>query len=91
MGLGFGLGFVRDIKSGAAAAEAARARQEGRSVFLYRFNVPAASSGFSGSVSGAAEVIEAIERAGWVLSQMAFDGHQSKNGVALLLFRSSQG
>jgi hypothetical protein len=84
------VGFVKDIKSGAAAAEAARARQEGRSVFMYRFNVPVASPGLSGSVSGAAEVIEAIEGAGWVLEQMAFDG-QSKNGAALLLFRSLRG
>ncbi len=55
-------------------------------MFLYRFNVPATSSEFSGPVEGAAEVIESVERAGWQLVDMAYDGAQSKNGAALLLF-----
>jgi hypothetical protein len=36
-------------------------------------NVPATSSGFSGPVSGGAEVIESVERQGWRLSHMAYD------------------
>ncbi len=81
------MGFVKDLKSGTAASHATRALQEGRTVFVYRYNVPATSSGFSGPVEGAAEVIESVERAGWVLMEMAYDGAQSKNGAALLLFR----
>jgi hypothetical protein len=84
------MGFIKDAKTGSAGTEAGRARQEGRSVFLYRYNVPATSSGFSGSVSGAAEVIETIEHAGWRLAEMAYDGQQSKNGAVLLLFRATR-
>jgi hypothetical protein len=49
--------------------------------------VSATSPGFSGPISGAAEVIESIERAGWQLAQMAYDEKKSSNGAALLLFR----
>lgn len=81
------MGFIKEVKADTARNHATRAREEGRGVFLYRFDVPSTSSGFSGLVSGAAEVIEAIERTGWRLQHMAYDGHQSKNGAALLLFR----
>ena len=70
-----------------AAVDATRAIQEGRTVFVYRYNVPFSSSNFSGSVSGAAEVIETIEAKGWALTQMAYDERQSSNGSALMLFR----
>lgn len=56
-------------------------------MLLYRFNVPATSSGFSGPVSGAAEVIEGIEQQGWRLATKAYDEAQSKNGAVMLLFR----
>ncbi len=51
-------------------------------MLVYRFDVPATSSGFSGPISGAAEVIEAIERQGWLLDHFAFDRAQSKNGLS---------
>jgi hypothetical protein len=82
-----GVGIVKDAKTNLAHTEAARALSEGRTVFVYRCNVPAFSSGFSGSVSGAAEVIETIERLGWSLANMAYDGAQSRNGALVLLFR----
>ncbi|HEY5397841.1 MAG TPA: hypothetical protein VIL16_20835 [Trebonia sp.] len=81
------MGFIKDTKVGSAVTDAARAIQEGRTVFLYRFNVPASNSSFSGPVSGAAEVIEGIERRGWRLAEMAYDGKQSTNGAVMLLFR----
>lgn len=81
------MGLIKDVKTSAAAQHAARAAQEGRTVFLYRFDIPATSSGFSGPVSGAAEVIEAAERQGWRLDNFAYDGAQSKHGAVLLLFR----
>jgi hypothetical protein len=52
-----------------------------------RYDVPSASSGFSGPISGAAEVIESIERVGWQLSNMAYDGKQARNGAVVVLFR----
>lgn len=81
------MGFIKDSKQNAAAQHALPATQEGHAVMLNRFNVPATSSGFSGPVSGAAKVIEGIERHGWRLAQMACDEAQSKNGAVMLLFR----
>lgn len=81
------MGFVREAKANVARAEATRALSEGRTVFVYRCNVPTFSSGFSGSVSGAAEVIETIESQGWSLANMAYDEAQSRNGALVLLFR----
>jgi hypothetical protein len=83
------MGFIKDTKANVAGSHAARAAQEGRRVLLYRYDVPATSSGFSGPVSGAAEVIESIEGQGWHLSDMAYDGKQARNGAVVLLFRRS--
>ena len=83
------MGFIKDVKTSTAASHAARAIQEGRSVFLYRMAVPVSNPKFSAPVSGAAEVIESVERQGWHLQEMAFDGGQSANGGMLLLFRRS--
>ncbi len=79
--------MIKDTKTSIAGSHAARAVQEGRTVLLYRYDVPSASSGFSGPISGAAEVIESIERAGWQLSNMAYDGKQARNGAVVVLFR----
>jgi hypothetical protein len=84
------MGFVKETKAATASSHAARSAQEGHSVLLYRFDVPSTSSGFSGPVSGAAEVIEAIERQGWQLDHFAFDHAQSKNGAVVLLFRRAK-
>ena len=81
------MGFIKESKAATASSHAARSAQEGHSVLLYRFDVPSSSSGFSGPISGAAEVIEAIERQGWHLDHFGFDRAQSKNGAVLLLFR----
>ncbi len=82
------MGFIKEAKQNVAKSHAERATSEGHSVFLYRFNVPLSSSGASGPVSGAAEVIETIEQAGWHLAEMAYDEQQSRHGAMMLLFRS---
>lgn len=76
------------IKADTAAEVAAKARSAGRTVYVYRFGMPMFDAAGSGPVAGAAEVIEKIEQAGWVLQQMAFDGHHGKHGAVLLLFRA---
>lgn len=81
------MGFVKGVKAADAGQAAAIAARDGRSVFLYRFNIPMTSSGFSGPVKDAPEVIERIERNGWRLDHMAYDPRQSENGAVLLLFR----
>jgi hypothetical protein len=85
------MGLIRDSKASTAAQHAVRAAQEGRTVLLYRQNLGATSSGFSGPVGDVAEVIEAIESQGWELAQMAYDERQSRNGGVLLLFRAAPG
>jgi hypothetical protein len=81
------MGLITDTKATSASKDASRAASEGRQVFVYRYNVPATSSGYSGPIGGASEVIEGIERHNWTLCHMAYDGAQSKNGAVLLLFR----
>jgi len=81
------MGLIKDVKAQSAGTDASRAAAEGRTVFLYRFSAPATTSGFSGPVSGTAEVIEGVEQSGWRLAQMASDGTQPKNGAVILLFR----
>lgn len=81
------VGFVTNSKVATAASYAKDAATAGRSALLYRFNIPATASGWSGPVPDAAEVIEAIEAQGWRFWQMAYDDSQSKHGAVLLLFR----
>jgi hypothetical protein len=81
------MGIIKESKASTAAQHASRAVREGRTVFLYRFNVAATSSGWSGPIAGAAEVIEAVERSGWQLNDFAYDGAQSQHGAVLMLFR----
>lgn len=79
--------MIRDVKVQAAVKAAAGAAAAGRLVLAYRQNVPASKSGFSGEIGDMGEVIEAVERQGWRLDQLAFDGQQSSNGGCILLFR----
>jgi len=41
------MGLIKDVKAQTAGTDASRAAAERRTVFLYRFNAPATSSGFS--------------------------------------------
>ena len=80
--------MLRGVKTTGAAGDASRAREEGRTVFLYKFNIPGSTGIFSGPVPDAAEVIEAVENTGWSLAQMTFAETSRKNhGAMLLLFR----
>lgn len=81
------MGLIKDVRATNIGQDAARARAEGRYVFLCRIVNPVGDRvGFSGSVSGVAEQIEAVEGAGWALSQMSYV--DDKRGVAgYYLFR----
>jgi hypothetical protein len=58
------MGFLKDVKSAGIAMEAARAAEEGRTVFAPMLNTPSSNSGLSGSVGGWAEMIESVEAEG---------------------------
>jgi hypothetical protein len=81
------MGLNKQTKTDAAADHALRAAREGRTVFFYRQNIPATGAGWSGPVSGVAEVIEIIEKCGWRLDQFALDEEWSRHGGVLMLFR----
>jgi len=81
------VGIVRNVKLQTAGATAERAAAAGRAVLAYRQNIPASKGGWSGEIPDMGEVIEQIERCGWQLASMAFDGHQSSHGGCILIFR----
>ena len=77
------------------AQRAQRARAEGRTVFLVRYELGSSdgeytSGGSSRVLTAAAEVIESVERAGWQLSQFAYSGQAmpAQSTALVLLFRS---
>lgn len=81
------MGWVKDAKATAIGKEAARAVSEGRRVFVCRINQPIANSGFSGSLSGMAEQIEAIEAEGWSLDQSSFSHDHKGHPSGFFVFR----
>jgi hypothetical protein len=81
------MGFLKDTKANMLTTEATRARAEGRSVFVPLLNTPTATSGMSGSISGWAEMIEAVESAGWRLDQWSVSTDTNGRPQAYPLFR----
>lgn len=84
------MGFVKQSKANALSVEAERAYKEGRSVFAPMLNTPvsqSASFALSGSVSGWAEMIEAVESHGWVLTQWSVATDSKGRPQAYPLFR----
>jgi hypothetical protein len=84
------MGFVKQAKVHGITKEATRAIEEGRRVFAPKLNTPMTQSGLSGSIAGWAETIEAVEAAGWKLTDWAV-AHDSKGRPeAYPLFRRAR-
>lgn len=81
------LGFIDRVKQNKIGEEAARAIREGRRVFLARINVGMTDAGASGTVTGAAEIIESIEDQGWRLDQMSYTQDRKGSPEGYYLFR----
>lgn len=81
------MGFIKDAKQNMVRTEAERAIVEGRRVYVPMLNTPATHGGMSGSIPGWAEMIEAVEEAGWVLSEWAVSTDQKGKPQAYPLFR----
>jgi hypothetical protein len=82
------MGFIKDVKTNKIGADAQRAIQEGRSVFLCRINVGMTDAGASGTVGGgAAEIIESVEALGWQLEQMSYTNDAKGKPEGYYLFR----
>jgi hypothetical protein len=83
------VGFIDRVKQSKIGGEAERAVQEGRTVFLARINVGVTDAGASGTVTGAAEIIESIEAVGWRLDQMSYAQDRKGSPEGYYLFRRS--
>lgn len=81
------MGLIKDAKADVLGKDAARAREQGRTVFVARINMPVTGSGFSTSVSGAAEMIEAIEAEGWAYQDMSWTQDTKGRPEGYFLFR----
>lgn len=81
------MGFIKQAKQDAIAAEAVRAVQEGRRVFAPKLNTPMSQHGMSGSIAGWAEMIEAIEDAGWTMTDWSVAHDAKGRPEAYPLFR----
>ncbi len=81
------MGWIKDAKRNMLAEEAARAVQEGRTVFAPMLNTPMSQHTMSGSVAGWAEMVESIEEQGWQLQQWAVAMDTKGRPQAYPLFR----
>ncbi len=81
------MGFIKQAKSNTISEDAARARDEGRSVFVTQIRGPMSHSpALSRPIPQAAESIEAVEEQGWRLDKM--DSLVYNNNTTLVcLFR----
>ncbi|WP_326806047.1 hypothetical protein OIE49_36545 [Streptomyces sp. NBC_01788] len=66
------MGWIKDAKADMIRQDAERAINEGRTVFVCRINQGFMQGNMSGSLSGVAEQIEAVEALGWQLDQANF-------------------
>jgi hypothetical protein len=83
------VGLIKQAKVDTAASHARRAREEGRKVFVGRIRDEVLTYQGTGSISGAAEAVEAIEAEGWRLVNMAYSWVETKKrGLTVCLFRS---
>jgi hypothetical protein len=86
------LEFGKQAKANLAAANSAAndarlARDEGRTVFIYRIRPAISDSGnLSRPLAAAAETVEAIEREGWSLQNIAYYGDKRESS-GVYLFR----
>jgi hypothetical protein len=82
------MGIMRQAKADSMAAHAQRARQEGRQVLVVRIQTRFWSAGaFSGPMDDTAEMIEAIERNGWVMDRMSYVIKRDDKPEGIYLFR----
>lgn len=81
------MGLFKDAKANTLATEAERARAEGRTVFTPKLNTPMSQHNLSGSISGWAEMIEAVEAQGWQLWHWSVAIDEKGRPEAYPLFR----
>ncbi|MFD4569368.1 hypothetical protein ACFWOX_34025 [Streptomyces sp. NPDC058467] len=84
------MGFINDSKANEAGKRARQARDNGDAVLVYKFIEANTNSKATAPMTGMADQIQAVEREGWMLSNMAASEGKALTGerVALIcLFR----
>lgn len=61
------MGWIKDAKAAAVAADAQKSWDEGSRYFTPVLNFPAFKGGFSGRIKDWEPMLEAIESVGWVM------------------------
>ncbi|MEV6028328.1 hypothetical protein [Streptomyces sp. NPDC052036] len=84
------MGFINDGKAAEAGKRARQARDNGDTVLVYKFIEANTNSRATAPMTGMADQIQAVEREGWMLANMAAAEGKALTGerVALVcLFR----
>ena len=84
------MGLIKQAKQNMVAAEAKRAIEEGRKVFVAKLNPTLTSGSISGSLGGVAEMIEAIEDVGWRLQALSSHAEGHRPDLVCLFRRSEE-
>ena len=83
------MGKIKDAKADILRTQAARAVEEGRTVFAPMLNTPKTQPRISSSIAGWAEMIEAVEGEGWELTHWSTTTDVQGRPQAYPLFRRS--
>ena len=81
------MGMIRDTKANMLANQARSAYVNGQFIFAAMLNSPWSNIGASGEIPDWSQMIEAVEREGWVLFQWAGSSDSRGNPQAYPVFR----
>ena len=81
------MGWIKDAKATKVAADAAKARDAGQTVFAVMLNSPATHPGLSGEIPDWSLMVTAIEAEGWRLEQWTASVDSKGRPQAYPLFR----
>lgn len=80
------MGWIKDAKANAIAADAKKSWDEGSAFFTPMLNVPAFKGGFSGRIKDWEPMLEAICAQGWALQHWAVCSDDKGRPQAMPLF-----
>jgi hypothetical protein len=81
------VGWIKDVKAETIGKAAAKAREDGKSVFAALLNSPATHSTMSGEIGDWSLMVAAVEAEGWVLSHWTTSVDTKGRPQAYPLFR----
>jgi hypothetical protein len=81
------MGFIKDVKAGVLAKEAARALDGGRRTFTPILNTPSSQTGMSGNIDDWSAMVDEVEAVGWRLEHWAIGQDNRGRPQAYPVFR----